>query len=99
MKHDQSTQNRKSLGALYKAKKTKERSPILTGQLKLQRHTFAAIGEQFDRGDDDEVVCNIAAWENVARHGEPYLTVELSPRFMPKRRPKEKLFGWLSHDG
>ena len=98
MKHNQPVKTRKSLGALYRAKKTKEKSPILTGHLKLQHHTFSAISDEFDQGDGGEVVCNIAAWENVDKHGENYSTIELSPPFTPKRRPKARMFGWLADD-
>jgi hypothetical protein len=74
---------KRSLGALRKANKTKPKSPDLTGQLKLQRHTASAIVEQFSRDHLEEVVCNIAGWKN-QDHGGPYLTVELSPRFVAR---------------
>ena len=44
---DKPIKQKLSLGALRKANKTKPKSPDLTGQLKLQRHTAAAIVEQF----------------------------------------------------
>jgi hypothetical protein len=69
-----------SLGALRKSNKTKPRSPDLTGQLRLQRHTAATIVRQFDDDHVTEVVCNIAGWKN-HDHVGAYLTVELSPRF------------------
>ena len=74
---------KRSLGALRKANKKKPKSPDLTGQLKLQRHTAAAIVEQFSHDNVEEVVCNIAGWRN-QDHGGPYLTVELSPRFVAR---------------
>jgi hypothetical protein len=76
-------ERRRSLGALRKANKAKPRSPDLTGQLKLQRHTAAAIVEQFNSHHVQEVVCNIAGWKNQDTNGS-YLTVELSPRFVAK---------------
>ena len=79
---------KRSLGALRKANKTKPRSPDLTGQLKLQRHTAAAIVEQFSSNHFEEVVCNIAGWRNQDYNG-PFLTVELSPRFVA-RAPTKK---------
>jgi hypothetical protein len=79
---------KRSLGALRKANKTKPRSPDLTGQLKLQRHTAAAIVEQFNHDHVQEVVCNIAGWKNQDNNGS-YLTVELSPRFVT-RTPIER---------
>jgi hypothetical protein len=73
---------KRSIGALRKGKKTKPKSPDLTGQLKLQRHTASAIVKQFDDDHLTEVVCNIAGWRN-HDHVGAYLTVELSPRFAP----------------
>jgi hypothetical protein len=69
--------------ALRKANKTKPKSPDLTGQLKLQRHTAVAIVEHFSQNHAEEVVCNIAGWRNQDYNG-PYLTVELSPRFVAR---------------
>ena len=79
---------KRSLGALRKANKTKPKSPDLTGQLKLQRHTAAALVEQFSHNHVQEVVCNIAGWKNQDHNGS-YLTVELSPRFVA-RTPIER---------
>ena len=74
---------KRSLGALRKASKTKPKSPDLAGQFKLQRHTAAMFIEQFGHDDTEEIVCNIAGWRNQDRDG-PYLTVELSPRFVAR---------------
>ena len=73
MQVDKPIKQKRSLGALRKANKTKPKSPDLTGQLKLQRHTAAAIVEQFSHDSIDEVVCNIAGWKNQDYNG-PYLT-------------------------
>ena len=73
--------HKRSLGALRRASKTKPKSPDLTGQMKLQRHTAATIVEQFSHDLVQEVVCNIAGWKNQDSNGS-YLTVELSPRFV-----------------
>ena len=80
---DKPVKQKLSLGTLRKATKTKPKSPDLTGQMKLQRHTAAAIVEQFSHDDIEEVVCNIAGWKNQDHNG-PYLTVELSPRFVAR---------------
>ena len=69
------SERKRSLGALRKANKTKPKSPDLTGQLKLQRHTAAALVEQFGNDHVQEVVCNIAGWKNEDNNGS-YLTVE-----------------------
>ena len=80
---DKPGKQKRSLGALRKANKTKPKSPDLTGQMKLQRHTAAAIVEQFSQDDVEEVVCNLAGWRNQDYNGL-YLTVELSPRFVAR---------------
>jgi hypothetical protein len=80
---DKQVKQKRSLGALRTANKTKPKSPDLTGRFTLQRHTAAAIVDQFSHGDVEEVVCNIAAWKNQDYNG-PYLTVELSPRFVAR---------------
>ena len=80
---DKPVKQKRSLGALRKANKTKPKSPDLTGQMKLQRHTAAAIVEQFSGEQVEEVVCNIAGWRNQDYNGS-YLTVELSPRFVAR---------------
>ena len=81
-------QPKKSLGALRKAEKTKERSPDLLGQLHLQRHTLLEIVRQAKEGDAEKVTCNLAAWKNRDKNGSTYLSVELSPWYVP--RPKQK---------
>jgi len=48
---DKSVKQKRSLGALRKANKTKPKSPDLTGQMKLQRHTAATIVERFSHDD------------------------------------------------
>lgn len=83
MQIDTPIKQKRSLGALRKANKTKPKSPDLTGQMKLQRHTAAAIVEQFSHDDIEEVVCNLAGWRNQDYTGL-YLTVELSPRFVAR---------------
>jgi hypothetical protein len=80
---DKPVKQKRSLGALRKANKTKLKSPDLTGQMKLQRHTAAAIIEQFSHDHAEEIVCNIAGWRNQDNNGF-YLTVELSPRFVAR---------------
>jgi hypothetical protein len=102
MTFDRSNLNlkKKSLGALRKATKTKERSPDLTGQLKLQRHTLETFNKQFEDTDSDEIACNTAAWGNKDDRGAAYMTVELSPRFMPRSstQPKSNLIDFIFDD-
>jgi hypothetical protein len=75
---DEPVTPKRSLGALRKARKTKERSPDLLGQLHLQRHTFLSIAKEFEKNNGDEVICNLAAWGNRDTRGEQYLTIEIS---------------------
>jgi hypothetical protein len=79
---DNQIKRKKSLGALRKHEKTKSRSPDATGKLYFQRHTLAEISRQLDEAGGDEIGCNIAAWKNSDQDGQ-YLTVEVSPEFMP----------------
>jgi hypothetical protein len=88
MQLDKQVKQKRSLGALRKANKTKPKSPDLAGQMKLQRHTAAAIVEQFSHDGIEEVICHVAGWKNEDHNG-PYLTVELSPRFVA-RAPVER---------
>jgi hypothetical protein len=87
---DNPIKRKKSLGALRPHQKTKPRSPDATGKFCFQRHTLAEISRQLDEAGGDEIGCNIAAWKNNDQGGQ-YLTVEVSPEFMPygphTRRP------------
>jgi hypothetical protein len=76
---------RRSLGALRKANKTKPKSPDVQGTMKAQRHTIAALVKQLTDNQGDEVACNLAGWFNKDSSGQ-YLTVELSPRYIPRER-------------
>ena len=88
MNFHQSQKTKRSLGALRRASKTKTLSPDLTGPMRLQRHTLDTLVKQFDEIDQDELICNLAAWRNQDSNG-PYLSVELSPRFV-SRKPIEQ---------
>jgi hypothetical protein len=69
---------KRSLGSLRKARKTKEKSPDLLGQLRLQRHTFLAIAKEFQKTDGTEVICDLAGWGNRDSKGDQYLSIEIS---------------------
>lgn len=99
MNIDQPITNKRSLGKLRVTEKTKPRSPDMTGTLRLQRHTALAILKRFEECDDDEVVCNIAAWVNTDNEGQ-YLTIEISPKYVsrqPQFRNEDRL-GFIFHD-
>jgi hypothetical protein len=76
---------RKSLGTLYRAEKTKPRSPDMTGTLKIQMHTLRELFELSQIGHNDKIACPIAAWVN-GDGARKYLVVELSPPYRPKPR-------------
>ena len=76
---------RKSLGTLYRAEKTKPRSPDMLGAHKIQIPTVQEMYEFSKTCDSGEIVCPIAAWI----HGQPgrqYLVIELSPPYRPKAK-------------
>jgi hypothetical protein len=83
---------RKSLGALRKNRKTKPQSPDVTGKFHFQRHPLKEIYRQLTDGDN-EVICSVACWRSTDQHG-PYLTVEISPKFVSfeRRRPNSEPF-------
>jgi hypothetical protein len=85
MVFDESTSPKRSLGSLRKTDKTKPRSPNFTGKLKLQRLTMEVFAKQFKETDAEEIDCCIAGWRNEDKNG-PYLSVELSPKYVARRR-------------
>jgi hypothetical protein len=85
MDFEETVTKKRSLGALRKATKTKDRSPDSTGTLKLQRDTFETIAKQFRETDADSIDCCIAGWRNTDSKGERYVTVELSPKYLSRR--------------
>jgi hypothetical protein len=90
---DDQIRQKRSLGILRAHQKTKPRSPDATGKFTFQRHTLVTICKQLKETGCDEVVCNIAGWKNTDHQGQ-YITVEISPRFVPReqRTPKPGLF-------
>ena len=85
MYSDDPIKPKKSLGALRKTNKTKPKSPDVKGTMKAQRHTIAVLVKQLTENQTDEITCNIAGWFNRDGNGQ-YLTVELSPRYVPRER-------------
>ena len=72
---------KRSLGSLRRAQKGKPKSPDMIGTLNFQCHTASAMLKVFAETDLDEVICNLAGWRNQDSKGNPYLTVEISPRY------------------
>jgi hypothetical protein len=90
---------RLSVGTLRNTqKKTKPRSPHLIGNLRLQRHTFEAIAKEFQMTDQDEVICNIAAWGYSDENGR-YLNVEISPPYKRKQTPRPDILESIFNNG
>ena len=85
MQNNNSTQPRRSLGALRKTPKTKEKSPDAQGPMKVQRHTIEFLMKQLHETDSDEITANIAGWFNRDSSGQ-YVTVELSPRYVSRHQ-------------
>lgn len=79
----------RSLGLLRKNRKTKPRSPDLTGKITLRIETLKNIAEVFQRTHGDTVECQLAAWGNIDKHGEQYLTVQFSPPYVRQQREPE----------
>ena len=92
---------KKSLGFLRKAQKTKERSPDCVGPIKIQRTTLETLMNQLEQSDANELEANLAGWQNQDRKGQ-FLTVELSPKYVSKKsvvKPKgANLFSCFSDD-
>ena len=97
MQLDKQVKQKRSLGALRKANKTKPKSPDLTGQMKLQRHTAAAIVDQFSHDDVEEVLCNIAGWKNQDYSG-PYLRLNFRPVSLPEQVEKDDIIDSIIND-
>ena len=79
----------KSLGALFPSKKTKPRSPDMTGKLNILKETLKEIIKTHQEEDGDVFEVNMAGWFNNS-DGKMYMTLELSPRFRPAGQRSEK---------
>jgi hypothetical protein len=79
----------KSLGALFPSKKTKPRSPDMTGKMNILKATLKEIIKTHQEGDGDGFEVNMAGWFNKAS-GKMYMTLELSPRYRPAVQRSEK---------
>jgi hypothetical protein len=70
----------KSLGALFPPKKTKPRSPDMTGKLNILKDTLREIINTHQEEDGEVFEVNMAGWFNNSG-GKMYMTLELSPRY------------------
>jgi hypothetical protein len=79
----------KSLGTLSPSKKTKPRSPDMTGTLILLKKTLREIINTHREEDGDAFEANVAVWLYNSG-GERYMTLELSPRYRSGVQRSEK---------
>jgi hypothetical protein len=63
-------------------KKTKEKSPDMTGKMNILKDTLEEIINTHHEKDGDVFEVNVAGWFNNSR-GKMYMTLELSPRYRP----------------
>ena len=79
----------KSLGVLFAAKKTKPRSPDMTGKVIILNNTLKQIINTHQEEDGEVFEVNMAGWFNSS--GERMcITLELSPRYRPAVQRSEK---------
>jgi hypothetical protein len=72
----------KSLGVLFPSKKSKPRSPDMTGKLNILKETLKEIISTHQEEDGEVFEVNMAGWFNNS-DGKMYMTLELSPRYRP----------------
>ena len=83
---------RKSLGSLsLNQKRTKPKSPAMLGSIKLQRHHLDVFLTELENEGDAEITANLAAWKSRDDAGNPYLVVELQPRWNPQRQHQSEI--------
>jgi hypothetical protein len=71
-------------GGSERVQPTSPNAPQFLGTMHMQRSTLLVLLKQFNKAGSDEVICNIAGWDNSDANG-PILTVEVFPRFVPKK--------------
>jgi hypothetical protein len=77
---------KRSLGGLRKTLRSSAKAPELLGEMRPQRSTLSVLIKQLSEHTGDEIVCNLAGWNNRGKKG-PFLTVELSPRYVRNQQP------------
>jgi hypothetical protein len=68
---------KRSVGLLYRAKKTKNSSPNMLGTISIQRRTLEELLAQIERTNANEIEGQIAAWFYAG-----YISIELSPKWV-----------------
>jgi hypothetical protein len=87
----------KSLGTLRMNNKTKERSPDLTGTIKIHRHLVTALWNELRETGGPVAECNLAAWHYRDKSGHLF-NVQLSGKYEPPRQyhGSENIFDLLA---
>jgi hypothetical protein len=86
MNNNPSSPRNKSIGTLFPAVKTKERSPDMIGKIKIHVDLLKQLLDELNDFRAEYAKGNVAAWFYNGK-GTPYQTVEISPLYQP--RPKE----------
>ena len=87
---EKAMKEKKSLGILKINKnRTMSKSPFLVGNVRLQRHHINAFLEEFEDADDTEVIAQLAAWRMSDDEGNPFLNVEIQPRWNKYSQQKQ----------
>jgi hypothetical protein len=86
--HPRTTLTKHSLGSLRKAKKTKDRSPDLTGQLTLQRDDFERIAQEFVATNGQEISCDLPPCPRLAAVTSQFLAKECARPVLWRKRRK-----------
>jgi hypothetical protein len=84
MKKKPKLATKRSLGGLRRVQHPSPNGPQFLGTMRVQRSTLLALLKQFNEAGAEEVICKLAGWENSNANG-PFLTVEVSPWFVPKK--------------
>jgi hypothetical protein len=84
-------------GGVEKSYQKKPKSPDLIGTMRLQRHTIQAILKDVADPEFEDVVCNLAGWRNDDHQG-PYLTVEISPKYVSREASPARPLDFIFND-
>ena len=72
-----------NIGALFKnGRRKKQRSPLLTGLLELDRSLVRHLYALAEAGEPAKL--SLAAWKNVSKTGVPYYTLKAQAEYKPR---------------
>jgi hypothetical protein len=84
MKKKPKLPNKRSLGGLRRVQPTSPNAPEFLGTMHMHKSNLLVLLKQLNETAAEEVICNLAGWENSNANG-PFLTVEVSPPDVPKK--------------